>query len=68
MGDSEPPPRIEVIFLLLITNLIITLAKIIYALVHHLNYFAFAGKIYCNSGLLASWKWVSFLLEQYANN
>lgn len=45
MGDSEPPPRIEVIFLLLITNLIITLAKIIFALVHHLNYFAFAGKI-----------------------
>ena len=68
MRDSEPPPRIEVIYILLITNLFITLAKVIYALVHHLNYFAFAGKIYCNSSLLASWKWVSFLLEQHANN
>jgi len=64
MENSEPPRRLEVVYLLFITLVSGTYK---YALFLHLNSLPLTGKICCNSSLLVSWQWVPFLMEQYAD-
>jgi len=64
MENSEPLRPIEVLYLFFIT-LVSETNK--YALFLHLNSLPLTGKICCNSSVLASWKWVPFLMEQYAD-
>ena len=67
MATNEPSTRLEVCAC--IYYLFITLDyEHIRALLSHFHCLALTGKICCNSGLLASWQWVSFLMEQYADN